>query len=87
MLRAEVASGSELGKQLTEIMKAGQLVPFEIVLDLVKVGLWFLINQSIILRKQCSKHANKDQRQFLELMKVIIDYFSRVFSLMAIPAT
>lgn len=35
-MRAEVDSGSELGKQLVDVMKAGQLVPLDVVLDLVK---------------------------------------------------
>lgn len=36
LLRDEVASGSERGKQLTEIMAQGELVPLEVVLDLLK---------------------------------------------------
>merc|ERR1712042_305516 len=35
LLRAEVQSGSERGKILTEIMKAGKLVPLFVVLDLL----------------------------------------------------
>ena len=36
MLRAAVAAGSELGKQASEIMKAGKLVPDSVVIGLVK---------------------------------------------------
>ncbi|XP_057665349.1 adenylate kinase isoenzyme 1 isoform X4 [Diorhabda carinulata] len=36
LLRAEVESGSERGKELTAIMEKGELVPMEIVLDLIK---------------------------------------------------
>jgi len=36
LLRDEVASGSDMGKQLNEIMAKGQLVPKDIVLDLIK---------------------------------------------------
>lgn len=36
MLRAAVASGSELGQQAEAIMKAGELVPDQIIIDLVK---------------------------------------------------
>ena len=36
LLRAEVASGSELGQQCQEIMKEGQLVPTEVTLGLIK---------------------------------------------------
>ncbi|KAI6173377.1 Adenylate kinase isoenzyme 1 [Aphelenchoides besseyi] len=36
LLREEVKSGSPRGGQLTKIMQAGELVPLEIVLDLVK---------------------------------------------------
>ncbi|KAI6191949.1 Adenylate kinase isoenzyme 1 [Aphelenchoides bicaudatus] len=36
LLRAEVKSGSPLGTQLTKIMEAGELVPMDVVLDLVK---------------------------------------------------
>ncbi|XP_035707301.1 adenylate kinase isoenzyme 1 [Folsomia candida] len=43
LLRAEVLNGSELGKKLNEIMETGQLVPREIVLDLLKKGMieWY----------------------------------------------
>jgi len=36
LLRDEVASGSERGNQLTEVMQRGELVPLDIVLDLIK---------------------------------------------------
>jgi len=36
LLRDEVNSGSDLAKQLNEIMSSGQLVPKDIVLDLIK---------------------------------------------------
>ncbi|XP_043914424.1 adenylate kinase isoenzyme 5-like isoform X2 [Protopterus annectens] len=36
LLRAEVDSGSERGKHLSEIMKKGELVPLETVLDMLK---------------------------------------------------
>ncbi|XP_033102106.1 adenylate kinase isoenzyme 5-like isoform X2 [Anneissia japonica] len=36
LLRAEVKSGSERGKQLTEIMEKGELVPQDVVLQLLK---------------------------------------------------
>ncbi|KAK0407532.1 hypothetical protein QR680_019247 [Steinernema hermaphroditum] len=36
LLRAEVKSGSPRGTQLTKIMEAGELVPLEVVLDLIK---------------------------------------------------
>jgi len=35
LLRDEVKSGSERGKALTQIMEAGDLVPLEVVLDLI----------------------------------------------------
>ncbi len=36
LLRAEVKSGSDRGKKLNEIMKNGQLVSNQIVLDMIK---------------------------------------------------
>ncbi|XP_077290764.1 adenylate kinase isoenzyme 1-like [Arctopsyche grandis] len=36
LLRAEVASGSDRGKNLTAIMERGELVPNDVVLDLLK---------------------------------------------------
>ncbi|XP_060070278.1 adenylate kinase isoenzyme 5-like isoform X2 [Ylistrum balloti] len=36
LLRAEVASGSARGKELTSIMESGQLVPLDVVLQLLK---------------------------------------------------
>jgi len=36
MLRAAVTAGTELGKQADSLMKAGQLVPDSVVIDLVK---------------------------------------------------
>merc|ERR1712228_992729 len=36
LLRAEVASGSERGNKLQEIMKKGELVPLEVVLAMIK---------------------------------------------------
>lgn len=36
LLRDEVASGSEKGKELNSIMEKGQLVPREVVLDLIR---------------------------------------------------
>ncbi|KAI6205484.1 Adenylate kinase isoenzyme 1 [Aphelenchoides besseyi] len=36
LLREEVKSGSKRGSELTKIMEAGELVPLEIVLDLIK---------------------------------------------------
>ena len=36
LLRAEVASGSERGQELQEIMKRGELVPLETVLAMIR---------------------------------------------------
>lgn len=44
LLRDEVSSGSERGKQLNEIMATGQLVPKDIVLDLIKQAILKNVN-------------------------------------------
>jgi len=44
LLREEVSSGSERGKQLNEIMATGQLVPKDIVLDLIKQAILKNVN-------------------------------------------
>ncbi|KAL3200406.1 hypothetical protein MRX96_013352 [Rhipicephalus microplus] len=36
LLRAEVASGSDRGKQINDIMKQGQLAPLDMILQLIK---------------------------------------------------
>jgi adenylate kinase len=36
MLRAEVASGSALGKQAKQVMEAGQLMPDDIIIDMIE---------------------------------------------------
>ncbi|KAL1423584.1 hypothetical protein MTO96_020965 [Rhipicephalus appendiculatus] len=36
LLRAEVASGSDRGKQINDIMKAGELAPLDMILQLIK---------------------------------------------------
>jgi len=46
LLREEVASGSELGQRLNEIMKSGQLVSNDEVLTLLKNAIQNNINQS-----------------------------------------
>ncbi|VDM79945.1 unnamed protein product, partial [Strongylus vulgaris] len=44
LLRDEVKSGSSRGTELNKIMEAGQLVPMEIVLDLLKEGILKAVN-------------------------------------------
>jgi len=44
LLREEVASGSEKGKELNEMMKKGILVPREVVLDLIKQAMLKNVN-------------------------------------------
>jgi len=46
LLRDEVASGSERGKQLTEIMQRGELVPLDVVLDLLKEAMMAKLESS-----------------------------------------
>ncbi|XP_067001310.2 adenylate kinase isoenzyme 1 isoform X2 [Anabrus simplex] len=46
LLRNEVQSGSERGKQLNAIMEQGQLVPMEVVLDLLKEAMLEKLNTS-----------------------------------------
>ncbi|KAL3205484.1 hypothetical protein MRX96_040777 [Rhipicephalus microplus] len=36
LLRAEVASGSDLGKQINDIMKQGELEPLDMIIQLIK---------------------------------------------------
>ncbi|XP_074654412.1 adenylate kinase isoenzyme 1-like isoform X2 [Tubulanus polymorphus] len=45
LLRFEVKSGSDRGKQLTEIMKKGELVPLDTVLDMLK--------ETMLRNKEC----------------------------------
>ncbi|KAL3283301.1 hypothetical protein HHI36_006449 [Cryptolaemus montrouzieri] len=47
LLRNEVKSGSPRGKELTEIMEKGELVPMDVVLDLIK--------EAILKALPCSK--------------------------------
>ncbi|HCI55632.1 MAG TPA: nucleoside monophosphate kinase, partial [Bacteroidales bacterium] len=35
MLRAEIAAGTEIGKKMSEIMARGELVPDEVVIDMI----------------------------------------------------
>jgi len=51
LLREEVASQSRLGKELNKIMKAGKLVPLEIVLDLIKEAMlkWISTTKGFLL--------------------------------------
>ena len=37
MLRAEIAAGSELGKKMSQIMSKGELVPDEVVIEMIAV--------------------------------------------------
>ncbi|XP_076058966.1 adenylate kinase 1 isoform X2 [Oratosquilla oratoria] len=46
LLRDEVASGSERGKQLNAIMEKGDLVPLEVVLDLLAEAMLKKVNDS-----------------------------------------
>ena len=46
LLRAEVKSGSERGQMLNEMMEKGQLVPNDIVLDMIKDAMLASIDTS-----------------------------------------
>ena len=46
LLRAEVKSGSKRGQKLNEMMQKGQLVPDNIVLDMIKDAMLANINDS-----------------------------------------
>ena len=49
LLRNEVASGSELGSQLDEIMKEGKMVPMDITLNLLKKAMAEAGSKTILL--------------------------------------
>lgn len=46
LLRDEVKSGSERGQMLNELMKKGQLVPNDIVLDLIREAMLAKVDSS-----------------------------------------
>jgi adenylate kinase len=46
LLRNEVKSGSELGKQMNELMQKGILVPNELVLDMLKEAILAKVDSS-----------------------------------------
>merc|ERR1712193_533596 len=54
LLREEVASGSERGKNLTAIMESGQLVPLATVLDLLPETM----TQKLLKRAETSGRAD-----------------------------
>jgi adenylate kinase len=65
LLRAEVNSGSKLGKKLSEIMKSGQLVSSDIVNNLVKSKILQYVKQktNVILD---GYPRSVDQAKFLD---------------------
>lgn len=70
LLRNEVKSGSERGKQLNSIMKRGELVPLGTVLD--------LLADAIIEKMKCSKGFLIDgyPRELIQVLFIISIIFS-----------
>lgn len=82
MLRAEIAAGSELGKKMSAIMASGELVPDEVVIDMIahkidatkdKAGFIFdgfprTVEQAEALQSMLSRRSMKiDQMLVLEV--------------------
>ena len=75
LLRNEVKSGSERGKQLNSIMKRGELVPLGTVLD--------LLADAIIEKMKCSKGFLIDgyPRELIQVLFIISIIFSIIIHL------